>query len=85
MPLTNLRDRVDKRVDLDCTKSNPEPLVSQIQEMKFVNHFKDLASVGQAHTMIEMVFMTKILLCRLKDLLLKNFLTRYCEITIQAF
>lgn len=53
--------------------------------MKFVNHFKDLASVGQAHTMIEMVFMTKILLCRLKDLLLKNFFTRYCEITIQAF
>lgn len=59
MPLTDLRDRVDKRVDLDCTKSNPEPLVSQIQEMKFVNHFKDLASVGQAHTMIKMVFITK--------------------------
>lgn len=57
MPLTTLRYRVDNRVDLNCTKGGPEPLLSQIEETKLVKHLKDLASVGHGHTMTEVVFM----------------------------
>ena len=48
VPLTILRDRVDNRVSIDCTKTDPEPLLSKIEEAKLVNTYKiqDLASVG---------------------------------------
>lgn len=41
MPLTTLRDRVDNRDDLDCTKSGPDPLLTQIEEGKLVGNLKD--------------------------------------------
>ena len=46
VPLTTLRDRVDNRVSIDCTKTSPEPLLLQIEETKLVKHLQDLASVG---------------------------------------
>ena len=46
VPLTTLRGRVDNRLSIDCTKTGPEPLLSQIEEAKLVKHVQDLASVG---------------------------------------
>ena len=34
VPLTTLRDRVDNRTSIDCTKSGPETLLSQLEEGK---------------------------------------------------
>ena len=57
VPLTTLRDRVDNRVSIDCTKTGPEPLLSQIEEAKLVKHLQDLASVGYGYTRAEVVSM----------------------------
>ena len=46
VPLTSPRDSVDNRVSIDCTKTGPEPLLSQFEEVKLVKPLKDLASVG---------------------------------------
>ena len=40
VPLTTLRDRVDNRVSIDCTKTGPEPLLSQIEKAKLVKHLQ---------------------------------------------
>ena len=57
VPLTTLRDRVDNRVSIDCTKTGPEPLLSQIEEAKLVKHLQDLTSVGYGYTRAEVVSM----------------------------
>ncbi|XP_062586712.1 uncharacterized protein LOC134248318 [Saccostrea cucullata] len=57
VPLTTLRDRVDNKVDIDCTKTGPEPLLSQFEEAKLVNHLKELASVSYGYTMAEVLSM----------------------------
>ena len=39
VPLTTLRD--DIRVSVDCTRSGPEPILSQLEESKLVAHIKE--------------------------------------------
>ncbi|XP_062621365.1 uncharacterized protein LOC134282954 [Saccostrea cucullata] len=53
--LTTLRDCVDNRVDIDCIKTGPEPLLSQFEEAKLVNHLKELASVRYGYTRAEVL------------------------------
>lgn len=57
VPLTTLKDRVDNRVFIDCTKSGPETLLSQLEEAKLVAHIKDLAAVGYGYTRAEVISM----------------------------
>ena len=57
VPLTTLRDRVDNRMSIDCTKTGPEPLLSQIEEAKLVKHLQDLAFVGYGYTRAKVVSM----------------------------
>ena len=53
VPLTTLRDRVDNRVNVDCVKNGPEPVLSEIEEAKLVAHIKELAAVGYGYTRAE--------------------------------
>ena len=55
--MATLRDRVDNRVSIGCTKSGPEILLSQLEEAKLVAHIKDLAAVGYGYTRAEVISM----------------------------
>lgn len=57
VPLTTLRDRVDNRVSIDCTKPGPEPVLSQLEEAKLVSHIKELAAVCYGYTRAEVLNM----------------------------
>ena len=50
IPLTTLRDRVDKRVSVDTTKSGPEPIFSAFEEAKLVDHIRYMSNMGYGYT-----------------------------------
>ena len=57
VPRTTLRGRVDNRVSIDCTKSGPEKLLSQLEDAKLVAHIEYLAAVGYWYTRAEVISM----------------------------
>ena len=57
VPQSTLKDRVNNRISIDCTKSGPETLLSQLEEAKLVAHIKDLAAVGYGYTRAEVLSM----------------------------
>ena len=63
VPLTTLRDRVDNRVSVDCTKPGPEPVLSQLEESNLVAHIKEVAAVGYGYTRAEVLEMASDCCC----------------------
>lgn len=50
IPLTTLRDRVDNRISIDVTKSGPDPLLSQLEEVSLVEHLIYMSNLGYGYT-----------------------------------
>ena len=57
VPRSTLKGKVNNRISIDCTKSGPETLLSQLEEAKLVAHIKDIAAVGYGYTRAEVLSM----------------------------
>ena len=55
VPQNTLRDRVKGRVNPDTTKTGPDPLFVQEEEIELVNYIKSLAELGYGCTIPEML------------------------------
>ena len=62
-------------MSIDCTKTDPEPLLSQIEEAKLIKHLQDLASVGYGYTRAEVVSMAT-------DYAIYSFMDRWPELRV---
>ena len=50
VPFQTLRDRVAGQVDPECCTMGKQPLLSQEEEVRLVNHLKEMASLGYGYT-----------------------------------
>jgi hypothetical protein len=57
VPHSTLRDRVKGRIDPETLKPGPAPLLSQEEELNFVDHIKAMASLGYGYTITEVIAM----------------------------
>jgi hypothetical protein len=57
VPRTTQRDRVDGRIKIDTVKSGPVPLFSHEEEVRLVNHIKEMAECGYGYFRVEIISM----------------------------
>lgn len=55
VPEQTLRDRINGRIDFETTRSGPSPIFSVEEEVRLVDHIKEIARVGYAYTRAEVV------------------------------
>ncbi|KAJ8317089.1 hypothetical protein KUTeg_004993 [Tegillarca granosa] len=55
VPLTTLRDRVDQRVHVDTVKSGPDPLLSELEEARLVEHIGYMAELGYGYSRAQVI------------------------------
>lgn len=55
VPLTTLRDRVDRQISIDVVSSKPPPLFTQEQESYIVEHIKTMSEIGYEYTRAEVL------------------------------
>ncbi|XP_041372513.1 uncharacterized protein LOC121385794 [Gigantopelta aegis] len=53
VPYSTLHDRVSGKIQLQCTRSGPEALLSQEEEQTLVQHIEFMSSVGYGYTRTE--------------------------------